>query len=80
MMHLRFFVAYDGEYLVQGTLQDFTEKTVNAVPGTPEAQCVSFSCTIPASNGRGFIEVMVIFLIRPCMLVHVFFYLLLELF
>jgi hypothetical protein len=61
---LRFFVAYDGEYLVQGVVRDFAEKTGETVPGRPEVQCVRFSCTLPASQGRGFIEVIVLFLVR----------------
>lgn len=63
MICLRFFVAYDGDYLVQGVLQDFAEKTDETVPGRPEVQCIRFSCTIPASNGRGFIEVIGLFFI-----------------
>lgn len=52
----RLFCALEGKYLLQGSCDDMMEGG-DMLVDHDKIQCLSFSCSIPNVNGRGFIEV-----------------------
>ncbi|XP_058210820.1 squamosa promoter-binding-like protein 1 isoform X1 [Rhododendron vialii] len=52
----RLFCALEGKYLLQGSCDDMMEGG-DMLVDHDKIQCLSFSCSVPNVNGRGFIEV-----------------------
>lgn len=52
---LRLMCALEGKYLV---CEDAHESTDQYSEELDELQCIQFSCSVPVTNGRGFIEVL----------------------
>jgi hypothetical protein len=52
---LRLMCALEGKYLV---CEDAHESTDHYSKELDELQCIQFSCSVPVTNGRGFIEVL----------------------
>lgn len=53
----RLLCALEGNYLVEENTHDSMD-SLNTLKENDELQCINFSCSIPAVNGRGFIEVL----------------------
>lgn len=53
----RLLCALEGSYLAEENTHDSME-SLDTSKEHDEVQCINFSCSIPAVNGRGFIEVL----------------------
>ncbi|PON43215.1 SBP-box transcription factor [Parasponia andersonii] len=50
----RLFCALEGKYLVQEAIHEMMDGVDNL---EHDEQCINFSCSIPVTNGRGFVEI-----------------------
>lgn len=51
----------EGKYLIQETAHDSTKEN-DDLKENNEIECVSFSCDMPITSGRGFMEVKTLFI------------------